>query len=114
MKEERRYLLHIAESIRRIQEDIAGGRAVFETSHTIQDAVLHNLQLIAESTKRLSDATKAAHSEIDWRAITGLRNFLVHDYLSVDLEVVWQIVVRDVPLLKTTVAAILAAVDAPS
>ena len=60
MKDDRKYLLHMLESIRRIEEDAAGGRAAFDRSHTIQDAVLHNLQLIAESTKRLSEESKAA------------------------------------------------------
>jgi len=46
VKDDRKYLLHILESIRRIEEDAAGGRAAFDRSHTIQDAVLHNLQLI--------------------------------------------------------------------
>jgi len=85
------------EGIRRIEEDISGGRSAFDASHTIQDAVLHNLQLIAESTKRLSDESKAAHSEVAWREIAGFRNFLVHDYMGVDLGVVWEIVQRDVP-----------------
>jgi ribonuclease HepT-like protein len=55
VKDDRKYLLHILECIRRTEEDVAGGRAEFEASHTIQDAVIRNLQVMAESTKRLSD-----------------------------------------------------------
>lgn len=75
MKDDRQYVLHILNSIRRIEEDIADGRGAFDASHTIQDAVLHNLQLIAESTKRLSEPIKAAHPEIAWTGIAGFRNF---------------------------------------
>ncbi len=107
MKDDRKYLLHILECIRRIEEDVAGGRAEFEASHTIQDAVIRNLQVMAESTKRLSDGLKAQQSQIDWASIVGFRNLLVHDYFNVDSEVVWQIVSADVPPLKAAVARLL-------
>ena len=107
MKDDRKYLTHIVECIRRIEEDIRGGRAAFDGSHTIQDAVIRNLQVLAESTKRLSDEIKATEPRIDWAAISGFRNFLVHDYFGVDLEVVWQIVMNDVPPLKSAVLRML-------
>jgi uncharacterized protein with HEPN domain len=108
VKDDQKYLLHILESIRRIEEDVSGGRMAFDASHTIQDAVLHNLQLIAESIKRLSEESKTSHPHVSWREIAGFRNFLVHDYMGVDLGVVWEIVVRDVPVLKSAVDEILA------
>ena len=52
MRDDLKYLLYIRENIRRIEEDTAGGRAVFDASHTVQDVVLHNLQLLAESENR--------------------------------------------------------------
>jgi uncharacterized protein with HEPN domain len=107
VREDLKYLLHILECIRRIDEDVAEGKASFHASHTVQDAVLRNLQVIAESTKRLSATLKDDHTEIDWSGIAGFRNFLVHDYLGVDLGVVWDIVSRDVPALGRTISAIL-------
>jgi uncharacterized protein with HEPN domain len=103
VKDDRKYLLHIAECIRRIEEDIASGRPAFDQSHLIQDAVLRNLQVIAESTKRLSDSFKASAPEINWREIAGFRNFLVHDYLGVDLDIVWKVVEQDLPQLKRAI-----------
>jgi len=88
VKDDRTYLLHIQECIVRIEEDVRDGRAAFESSHMIQDAVIRNLQVLAESTKRLSDAAKSTHLKIDWTGIAGFRNLLVHDYFSVDLGVV--------------------------
>ncbi len=108
MKDDRRYLLHIAECVQRVEEDVAGGHSSFEKSHLIQDAVLRNLQVIAESTKRLSDSLKASEPEINWREIAGFRNFLVHDYLGVDIDVVWQVVQHDIPKLKELVLRLLA------
>jgi uncharacterized protein with HEPN domain len=107
VKEDLKYILHILECIRHLSEDVAGGKLAYDASHMIQDAVLRNLQVIAESTKRLSPSLKEEHKEIDWSGIAGFRNFLVHDYLGVDLGVVWDIVSRDVPVLERTLEALL-------
>ena len=108
MKDDRLYLIHISECIERVEEYIAGGgKAGFMASTLIQDAVLRNLQTMAESTQRLSDVLKEAHPEVDWYRISGFRNVLVHDYLGVDLEMVWNIVERDLPDLKRTIEAML-------
>ena len=107
MKEDAVYLRHIRECIRRIQENVAGGKEQFLSSHTLQDAVLRNLQTMSESTQRLSDAVRTAHPEIEWRRIAAFRNVLVHNYLGIDLEIVWEIVCRDVPQLRQAIVALL-------
>ena len=107
MKDDAVCLRHILECIRRIEEDTADGREAYLASHTIQDAVLRNLQTLAESTQRLSDAAKAAHPETDWRRIAAFRNGLVHAYLGIDLETIWGIVRQDVTDLKQVIAAML-------
>ncbi len=66
MKDDRVYLRHILDCIRRIEENVVGGRQRFKESHTLQDAVLRNLQTMAESTQRLSDASKATQPHIPW------------------------------------------------
>jgi len=107
MKDDTVYLRHVQECIRRIEENIAEGRDRFMASHTLQDAVLRNLQTIAESTQRLSGDFKTAHPEIQWRRIAAFRNVLVHDYLGIDMERVWQITQRDVPQLKQAILTML-------
>jgi uncharacterized protein with HEPN domain len=86
MKDDRVYLLHILECVRRIEEDTADGEDAFMASHTLQDAVLRNLQTMAESTQRLSEAAKAKYPEIEWARVAAFRNVLVHDYLGIDVE----------------------------
>jgi len=103
------YLRHILECIRRIAEDIAEGHERFMASHTLQDAVLRNLQVMAESTQRLSETAKAKQPDIEWRKIAALRNILAHDYLGIDLDTVWDITQRDVPELKRAAEEILSA-----
>lgn len=80
-----------------------GERSRFYDSHLVQDAVIRNLQTIAESTQRLSDGTRATEPEVPWHAIAGFRNVLVHDYFEIDLEVVWSVVDQDLPRLVAAV-----------
>ena len=103
MKDDQLYLRHILECIRRIEYDTSGGRDAFLTSHTLQDAVLRNLQTMAESTQRLSASLKASEPGIDWRRVAAFRNVLAHEYLAVDFDTIWEIVMRDVPALKEAV-----------
>ncbi len=107
MKDDRVYLRHILECIRRIEENITGGKDAFFASHTLQDAVLRNLQTLAESTQRLSEGLKTCHPQVEWRRIGAFHNILVHDYLGIDMEKIWEIAQRDVPGLKTTVLRML-------
>jgi uncharacterized protein with HEPN domain len=94
------YVEHILECIERVERFSRGGEANFTESDLIQDAILRNLQVLAESTQRLSDDLKARYPTIDWRALGGFRNILVHEYLGVNLEGVWQIVALDLPVLR--------------
>ena len=113
MKDDGLYLTHIRDCIERIAEYTIEGRAsLFEDKKT-QDAVLRNLQTLAESTTRLSDSSKQHHSEIDWRKIASFRNVVVHDYLGLELDIIWQIVEQDLPLLRRTVDSMLAELGAP-
>ena len=89
MRDDRLYLIHIGECIERILRYTAGGRDVFLGDTMVQDAVTRNLQVLAESTRRLSDGLKARRSEVDWRAIGAFRNVIVHDYLGLDIPQVW-------------------------
>jgi uncharacterized protein with HEPN domain len=107
VKDDRLYLVYIRECIARIEQYTAEGREVFFTDTRTQDAVLRNLQTLAESSQRVSGDLKAAHSEVDWRGISGVRNILVHDYLGINLVRIWEIVERDWPVLKGQIEILL-------
>jgi len=108
VKDDRLYLIHISECIARIQRYVAAGRDEFLASSLIQDATLRNLQILTESTQRLSEQVKRTHGDVDWKGIAAFRNVVVHDYLGLDMEQVWQIVCRDLPVLLETVEGLLA------
>lgn len=107
MKDDRLYLIHIDECIARIEKYTAGGKDDYMNSTLIQDAVVRNLQTLAESSQRVSDSLKAAHADMPWRDIAGFRNVLVHNYLGVDLDYVWRVVEDNLPPLKQRVQTML-------
>ncbi len=108
MKDDRLYLIHISECIERIESYITKkDKQQFLDSSLIQDAIIRNLQVLSESTQRLSDAAKESMSEVDWFKIAGFRNVLVHDYLGIDIERVWNILEKDLPALKKAVQKML-------
>jgi uncharacterized protein with HEPN domain len=96
-------LQHIRECIERIGEYTGGDRRQFERSRMAQDAVVRNLQVMAESTQRLSDAIKATEPTMPWRDIAGFRNVLAHGYLGLDLDMVWSVVEQNLPALDQAV-----------
>jgi uncharacterized protein with HEPN domain len=62
---------------------------------------------MTETTQRLSTDLRDAHPEIDWAALAAFRNVLVHDYLGIDIELVWTVVSQDVPEFKGKVMGLL-------
>lgn len=101
-------LEHILDRVSRIDEYTGGDSSEFFSSTLVQDAVVRNLQTIAESTQRLSEDLRATEPEIPWRAIAGFRNVLVHDYFGIDLEAVWSVVQQDLPSLAAAVERMVA------
>ncbi|HEY7388372.1 MAG TPA: DUF86 domain-containing protein [Bryobacteraceae bacterium] len=103
MKTDRIYLLHIRDAVLRIEEYAAVGKEEFLAKSHWQDAIIRQLEIIGEASKRLSPSLRDAAPEVPWRRICGLRDVLIHNYVAVDLEAVWSVVESGIPLLKTTV-----------
>lgn len=94
------YVEHMLEALDRIDQYVSVGRDEFMLSSLVQDAVVRNLQTMTESSQRLSDEIKQRHAEIDWRAMAGFRNILTHDYLGIDLDLIWITIEKELPALK--------------
>jgi len=103
VKDDLVYLAHISECLEWIGRHTLEGREAFLRDRKTQSAVLHELQTMAESTMRLSDTIKLKHPEVPWRDIAGFRNVLVHDYLGIKPQRVWEIIERDLPVLQSVI-----------
>jgi len=76
---------------------------VFIHDEKTVDAVVRTLEIIGEAANRLPDEFKESHCDIEWHKIVGLRNRIVHEYFGIDLEIVWQILHRDLPCLRASI-----------
>lgn len=106
MKDALLYLDHILDCIGAIETYTRGDKHSLTKEPIVADAVVRRLQVLAESAKRLPDEIRQRHPETEWRAIIAFRNLLVHDYLGVDLDRIWEIVSIDLPVLKKQVEQI--------
>ena len=107
LEKDRVYIQHILECIDKIDRYTQHDKERFISDDLIQDGVLRRLQTMAESTQRLSEDLKQTMTDVDWRALSGFRNVLVHDYLNgIDLNRIWDIVDNYLPKLKKAVEGI--------
>jgi uncharacterized protein with HEPN domain len=96
-------LEHMRDCLARIHEYTNGERSRFDDSRLVQDAVIRNLQTLAESSQRLSSEIKGTEPRVPRRELAGFRNVIVHGYLGVDLGAVWLVIEQDLPMLTEAV-----------
>lgn len=108
MKDDRLYLHHILERCHRITRFIEPGREAFMASEEMQDAVIRNIEVIGEAAKRVSAETRGRLNQLEWKAICGMRDVLIHDYIGVDLDEVWNVVSSRIPELQVVLEQFLA------
>jgi uncharacterized protein with HEPN domain len=94
------YVGHMLDTARKAVEKTRGrDRADYDADENLRLALTHLLQTIGEAARRVSEGFCDAHPEIPWPAIVGMRHKVVHDYMSVDPDIVWDTVVRKLPTL---------------
>ena len=92
-RDPRLYLDDILDAIGNIREYTTDQNyEIFQHDRKTRDAVVRNLEIIGEAAGRLPDFMLVAAPEIEWRKIVGLRNILAHEYFSVSIPVVWDVV----------------------
>ncbi len=106
MRRDDERLADIIEAAERIAVRAAKGRAAFDGDEDTQIVLLHLIQVIEEVAAGLSDGFITQHPEVPWRQIIASRNRVVHGYFEVDLDILWDVVVIDVPQLASRVLAI--------
>ncbi len=103
------YLTHIEECIERIEQFTANDRSKFLHDVMVQDAVLRNLHTLSESSTRVSPEIQSRFTELPWKEMRAFRHVVVHDYLGLDVEQIWDIVENDIPNVKVGIRKILEA-----
>ena len=107
IKNDQVYLEHILEAISKIESFVNGlTKFDFDRNVLIQDAVIRNFEIIGEATKKISKQFTQKHSGIPWQDMAGMRDKLIHDYLDVDLDVIWRTIESDLPLMKEMLSKI--------
>ncbi|MBK7766778.1 MAG: DUF86 domain-containing protein [Sulfuritalea sp.] len=104
MKDRQVYLRHLADCLQRIREYTADGRQQFMNDRKTQDAVIRNLEIVGQIVRDLGpDSLAEQRPEVPWARIAGTRNILAHQYLGVDLSLIWNIVERELRPLEQAV-----------
>ena len=106
-KDPRLYMIHIRECCDRILEYTGGIESTWPNVSLVHDAVCRNLEIIGEAARRFDDDFRAAHPEIPWRAMTDVRNILIHSYDRISAGILVDVVRQDIPPLLVSVKRLL-------
>lgn len=102
------YLRHIQDEARYLVE---ASREVsweaFSEDETLKRAFVRSIEVIGEATKNLSTEFRKQHPEINWRAMAGMRDRLIHGYFGIDYEIVWEVATKKAPKLIKEIGVIL-------
>jgi uncharacterized protein with HEPN domain len=106
--EPREYLRHIlAEADYLIEHSRDLDFGAFRADETLRRAFVHSLEVIGEAAKKVPDDWRRRYAHVDWRAMAGMRDRLIHGYFGVDYDLVWEVVTTRVPQLRRDIEAIL-------
>jgi uncharacterized protein with HEPN domain len=109
------YLEHIQDAIAKIGRYTDGvDETDFMADELRQDGVIRNMEVIGEAVTKLSPALKAKHADVPWGDIAGMRNRLIHGYMEVNLELVWDTARQVIQAFRARVAAIQRALNQPA
>ncbi len=100
IKEDAIYIEHILDALKKVIEYTSGkDEASFLKDSLVQDAVIRQFEVIGEATKRISKGFREKHTSIPWKDMAGMRDVLIHDYIDVDIFMVWKTASEDTPIL---------------
>ena len=104
MSDDHVFLLHVRDALREAREFVEGeDYESFLENRMLQNAVMRSFEVVGEAARRISPEFSQAHPEIPWRLMGDFRNKLIHDYFSLDIEVVWKTATEDAPVLLSQV-----------
>ena len=105
---------HMHHALARLTEVFARvSRDTFVEGNDAAEIILYNLTILGEAANNVSREYCAAHPEVDFKDMAGLRHRLIHDYANIDMDRIWFILLTDVPLWRETVDALYSTITPP-
>ncbi len=102
------YLRHILDEVEYLMEQTKDlTKEGFTRDETLKRAFVRSIEIIGEAAKKLPAQLIQRYPQLEWRAITGMRDKLVHNYFGVDYDIVWDVVTNKVPALRLQIQEIL-------
>lgn len=102
------YLCHIQDEADYLMERVKGlTQDEFKSNETLRRAFVRSLEIIGEAAKQLSPQIRGKYNQIEWKAVAGMRDKLIHSYFGVDYDIVWDVVTKKIPLLHQEIVKIL-------
>ncbi len=100
MKDDEVYIGHMLDTAHKARSFVEGlEREDYDQDEQLRISLAHLLQVIGEAARRVSESFRVAHSDLPRKQIIGMRNKVVHDYMYIDEDVVWETVMEDLPTL---------------
>jgi uncharacterized protein with HEPN domain len=102
------YLQHILDETAYIIDSANGlNKTIFMQDETLKRAYVRSIEVIGEAVKQLPDALRQKYGAIEWRAMAGMRDRLIHNYFGVDYDIVWDVISKKIPELDAEVQKII-------
>jgi uncharacterized protein with HEPN domain len=100
MKDTNSLLQDMLQAIASIESHSVSSFEAFQEDHKTQDAIMYNLIILGEAAHNIPGEYQENHPEIPWSAIIGTRNIIVHGYDQVRTHIVWDIIQKNLQVLK--------------